>query len=624
MKSLLINRKLFINQLRKMSCFTQILNPITGKTEWESQSEDYDYHQEVARAAFADMLHDTERNQKYYQALRIAVEKKHKQGLKAKVLDIGTGTGLLSMMAVKCGADIITACEAFAPMADCAEKIMTENGMRDRISLVKKRSTELTVGGEGADMPEKANILVTEVFDTELIGEGAIGTFTHAHKHLLEKDCIVVPDRATIYIQVVESGTTFAWNRPKLIANLDGEVLLQPPPEILNCPGTLSLHDIQLSQLPLTSFNTIIPPMAVLEFDWSGKKPLPKTQTIKKKVLAKQSGVAQTVFMWWDLKMDEAGEIILSCAPYWAHPDIEQLARDSDGSKTKENLIPWRDHWMQALYYFPKDILITEGEEFTVISNHDEYSLWFEVIKGDVDQPVKAPACNCGFHIANSRTRIGQQNHSLRNKKYLKFLEEQITKTSICLSTSDGTLLGLIASKMGAEMVYCLETNRYNRQVTEAYIKTNQLKNIRIVESVDEINDDDLKGITHILAEPNFLSTILPWDHFYYGNLLRGIKKRLNDDVVILPKRAIIYAAPVEFLDLHKIRTPLGVCEGFDLKIFDELIEKSSHLADTNVEAQPLWEYPSKSLGKPKELLSIQFTDFDQTIERNGTLLIDL
>lgn len=32
-------------------------------------------------------------------------------GEEANVLDIGTGTGLLSMMAAKCGADTITACE---------------------------------------------------------------------------------------------------------------------------------------------------------------------------------------------------------------------------------------------------------------------------------------------------------------------------------------------------------------------------------------------------------------------------------------------------------------------------------------------------------------------------------
>ena len=35
-------------------------------------------------------------------------------------------------------------------------------------------------------MLHRANILVTEVFDTELIGEGAIPTFRHAHAHLLE------------------------------------------------------------------------------------------------------------------------------------------------------------------------------------------------------------------------------------------------------------------------------------------------------------------------------------------------------------------------------------------------------------------------------------------------------
>ena len=35
-------------------------------------------------------------------------------------------------------------------------------------------------------MQQRANILVAEVFDSELIGEGAISTFRHAHKYLLE------------------------------------------------------------------------------------------------------------------------------------------------------------------------------------------------------------------------------------------------------------------------------------------------------------------------------------------------------------------------------------------------------------------------------------------------------
>ena len=39
----------------------QTLNPMTGQREWKMVPEDYDYQQEVARAAFADMLHDSER-----------------------------------------------------------------------------------------------------------------------------------------------------------------------------------------------------------------------------------------------------------------------------------------------------------------------------------------------------------------------------------------------------------------------------------------------------------------------------------------------------------------------------------------------------------------------------------
>lgn len=72
-----------------MQVFTQKRNPLTGGTEWDVQHEDYDYHQEIARSAFADMLHDTERNKKYYRALQLAIEKMHSAGKKANVLDIG-------------------------------------------------------------------------------------------------------------------------------------------------------------------------------------------------------------------------------------------------------------------------------------------------------------------------------------------------------------------------------------------------------------------------------------------------------------------------------------------------------------------------------------------------------
>ena len=35
-------------------------------------------------------------------------------------------------------------------------------------------------------MPNRASILITEIFDSELIGEGVVPTLIHAHQHLLE------------------------------------------------------------------------------------------------------------------------------------------------------------------------------------------------------------------------------------------------------------------------------------------------------------------------------------------------------------------------------------------------------------------------------------------------------
>ena len=69
------------------------------------------YFSDIARSSYADMLHDNERNVLYHKAIKLAVKCVHDQGRKAKVLDIGTGTGLLSMMAAGAGAEVITAVE---------------------------------------------------------------------------------------------------------------------------------------------------------------------------------------------------------------------------------------------------------------------------------------------------------------------------------------------------------------------------------------------------------------------------------------------------------------------------------------------------------------------------------
>lgn len=571
------------------------------------------------------MLHDTERNQKYYVALRDAVETMHARGLRADVLDIGTGTGLLSMMAVRCGADSVTACEAFTPMAECAKNVIEDNECTDKIRLIHKRSTDVTVGPNG-DMPERANILVTEVFDTELIGEGAIGTFHHAHERLLQKDCIVVPQAANMYAQVIHSDEIQQWNQ-LLPVKVPGSGDIEPPPEIRDCPGAAAVLDLQMEQISQSQFTAVSNPIKVYRFDYSSGDNIQFSGESQEVVTAIASGRCDAVFMWWDLEMDTKNKVLLSCAPSWAHPEPDNLQ--------------WRDHWMQAIYFPKSRVNAEKGQHFVLRSSHDAYSLWFDVSyngpetqeivppssKEVLQKPNEPPACTCGAHIACSRQRIGMLNDQTRNEKYISTLTKKVTNESICLSLSDSSLLPLMAAKLGAKHVYALEPQAMSKRLIESYVKHNGLEDkVTILEkSADQVTLEDIGGqkADILLAEPYFYTSTLPWDNIYFWYARTDIADSLASSHTVIPCCATMKAVAVDFNDLWKIRAPVGKCEGFDLGTFDKLVENSADIADATVEPQPLWEYPGTPLTEHFALMHLDFTRplvGLRTVERQGVI----
>ena len=590
-----------------MSVFVSSFNPMTGKTEWKFQDENYDFQQEIARSSYADMLHDTERNQLYYKALGKAVAARREKNLPVNVLDIGTGTGLLSMMAARLGADTVYACEAFTPMAECAKKIIAENGFADKIHIIPKRSTEITVGKDG-DIPQRANILVTEVFDTELIGEGAISTFSHAHKELLEEDCEVVPSVGNMYAQLVSSEFIRRWTKIDDIKIKEAEPITAPA-KIFRCGGAPSLHDLQLDQLPQHTFKVLSEPKRVFRFDFSGKTPLEydRTSTLTADVL--NTGRVDAVLMWWDLEMDSEGEIILSCAPRWAHP-------------TPENM-QWRDHWMQAIYYPYTELSVTLGDKVKLISNHDEYSLWFDVASTSDNENTKSlrPVCECGAHIAFSRSRLGMLSDPIRRDIYMNELRKRISNETVCLSLSDGSLIPLMTARLGAKHVYTIEMNPMCKRVMKDFIEHNDLsEKITVLDKrPEDISIEDIKHpVDVIIGEPVFLTSLLPWDNVYFAYAINELSSQIRGNAEVLPSFMTIYGVAVEYSDLWKIRADVGNCEGFDIKHFDDLIEATSDNVDNNVEPQPLWEYPCKAVSESEVLLKV---DFESMLQQSDDIL---
>ncbi|XP_036881169.1 protein arginine N-methyltransferase 7 isoform X1 [Manis javanica] len=585
-----------------MKVFCGRANPATGSMEWLEEDEHYDYHQEIARSSYADMLHDKDRNIKYYQGIRAAVSRVKDRGQKALVLDIGTGTGLLSMMAVTAGADFCYAIEVFKPMADAAVKIVEKNGFSDKIKVINKHSTEVTIGPDG-DMPCRANVLITELFDTELIGEGALPSYEHAHRHLMQENCEAVPHRATIYAQLVESRRMWSWNKlfPIRVQTSHGEQVIIPPVELERCPGAPSVCDIQLNQVSPCDFTVLSDVLPMLSVDFS-KQVSSSAACHSKKFEPLASGRAQVVLSWWDIEMDPEGKIRCTMAPFWAHSNPEELQ--------------WRDHWMQCVYFLPQEEPVIQGLALCLVAHHDDYCVWYSLQKASFERnesvhPAR-PVCDCQAHLLWNRPRFGELNDQDRTDQYAQALKTVLKPDSVCLCVSDGSLLSMLAYHLGAQQVFTIESSAASQRLMKKIFKANHLEDkINIIEKRPEsLTPADLEGrkVSLLLGEPFFTTSLLPWHNLYFWYVRTAVDQHLGPGAVVLPQAASLHAVVVEFRDLWRIRSPCGDCEGFDVHIMDDMIKRALDFRESKeAEPHPLWEYPCRRLSEPQHILTFDF-----------------
>jgi len=143
------------------------------------------------------MMNDRRRNNAYFAALKSAVTPN------SEVFEIGTGSGLVAMMAAKLGAKRVTTCEAVALIAETAQRIVADNGYEQSIKVISKRSAEIHVG---EDLPRKADILVAEIFSSELLGEQVLPSIEDAKRRLLAPQGLVIPSAGSIMIALFGGG----------------------------------------------------------------------------------------------------------------------------------------------------------------------------------------------------------------------------------------------------------------------------------------------------------------------------------------------------------------------------------------------------------------------------------
>jgi predicted RNA methylase len=282
------------------------------------------------------MMNEPERNRAYHDGLAATVAPG------SRVFEIGTGAGLLAMMAARLGAASVHTCEAVPLIAGTAARIVARNGLQDRVTVIPKPSHAVRLG---EDLPERADVLVHEVFSSELLGEAVLPAIEDARARLLAPGGRLVPYAASI-----------------MIALVGGDALGR------------HVHVDEACGFDVSEFNAIHPrkrllyredlaPLAMsadveaFRFDFAGTAAFPpERRTLR--IPATVGGACHGVIQW----------IRLELAP--------GVVFDNHPSRPKAV-----SNWQHTLFGFGGPLRLAPGDVVVVEASHDRVRPWFELAR---------------------------------------------------------------------------------------------------------------------------------------------------------------------------------------------------------------------------------------------------
>lgn len=277
------------------------------------------------------MMNDAPRNDAFEAAIRAAIARK---GAAARVLDIGAGSGLLSLMAARAGAERVVACEMEPLIAEMAQQIVAQNGYGDRITVHAKPSTDLAVG---AELDGPADILVSEILSSDLLTEKVLDTFEDAHRRLLAPDALVIPNAATAMGCLVASDTLADYAFVGEVSGFDLSAFAAFAPQRLPIHGTM------------TGWQRLSDDVELVHLDLTQKKHDATLARLRIPVTA--SGRAIGIVQWMHIDLWEG-------VTFDNHPESY-----ADGG------------WLQVLHSFPEPIDVVAGEHLDLAVGHDRITL---------------------------------------------------------------------------------------------------------------------------------------------------------------------------------------------------------------------------------------------------------
>ncbi|CRL04396.1 CLUMA_CG017482, isoform A [Clunio marinus] len=334
------------------------------------------------------MLTDTARNEAYRKAITT-----NSSLFNGKVvLDVGSGTGILSIFAAQAGASQVFAVEA-SNLAKLSQEIIKENNFENVIKVFNCRIEDFQL----PESVDKVDIIISEWMGFYLLHEGMLDSVLLARDRFLKPGGLLFPDRAILYCSPCNLPTHFDnWDnvsgvkmskyaeclrkqkssKPEII-NIDKDCLIADDIVI----AFLDLSDISTTELNRIDFNEVI--------------------------IARKSGKFQGLCIWFDVLFpcgdDNEEEVILS-----THPQAQST------------------HWKQTIIPLPSNIETFEPLDpiaFKLIvqrnpENSRHYHLLLEILDAMSDDVQHPLPCECHMtkciltkaHLANMTDSNGFEN----------------------------------------------------------------------------------------------------------------------------------------------------------------------------------------------------------------------
>ncbi|XP_025269162.1 protein arginine N-methyltransferase 1 [Camponotus floridanus] len=240
------------------------------------------------------------------------------------MLDVGCGTGILSMFAAKSGCRKVISVDQ-SDVIYHAMDIVRENNLSDTITLQKGRLEDINIG------IDKVDAIISEWMGYFLLFEGMLDTVIYAREHYLKPDGVILPNRCTIsimgsgdtkrYIDLVDYWSNVYGFK---MSCMKAEVVREPSIEICNVDNLIT------STAEIQSFDLYKVTTDCVNFS------SPFTLNVKK------TGSLTAIIGYFDIFFDLENPIHFSTGPH--------------STPT---------HWKQTVFSLSEPISITEGEVLT-------------------------------------------------------------------------------------------------------------------------------------------------------------------------------------------------------------------------------------------------------------------